>query len=202
VSSATHKVRLGLSTGAGGPPLDRDGDSRELAELAARPRDPEAIRQLLEAIGPSVRRVCRAVLGSGHPDLEDIVQECLIEILRALPQYRFEGQIGHYTNRIALRFAIAARQRRRNREQRTRDLAVQESVRGASGQEDTMPDLCFVRGIIDELPTVQAEAVVMRMVLGYSLEEIAAATNVSVNTSKSRLRVAKEYLRKRLEGEA
>jgi DNA-directed RNA polymerase specialized sigma24 family protein len=38
--------------------------------------------------------------------------------------------------------------------------------------------------------------------LGYSVEEIAVATHVSVNTSKSRLRVAKEYLRRRLDAEA
>ena len=41
----------------------------------------------------------------------------------------------------------------------------------------------------------------MRMVLGCSVEEIAAATQVPVNTTKSRLRLAKNYLRGRLDGE-
>jgi RNA polymerase sigma-70 factor (ECF subfamily) len=41
----------------------------------------------------------------------------------------------------------------------------------------------------------------MRMVLGFSVEEIAVATQVPVNTTKSRLRLAKDYLRRRLDGE-
>lgn len=200
-----HDNRAGLTapTGVGSPLLDGDGpDLTALTVVAARTRDPASVRQFLEAIAPSVRSVCRAVLGGGHADLEDIIQECLIEILRALPKYRFEGTIVHYTNRIALRSAIAARKRGRNREQRARTLADQESANTTSGRQDTLPDLWFLRRIIDELSTVQAETVVMRMVLGYSVEEIAVATQVSVNTSKSRLRVAKEYLRRRLEGEA
>ena len=160
-----------------------------------------ALRRFLEGIAPSVRGVCRAVLGPKHAELEDIIQECLIKILRALPSYRFEGSIVHYTNRIVLRAAIAGRQRGRNREQRDRALAEQGTANSTSGQE-SLPDLWFARTLIDELSTVQAEVVVMRMVLGYSVEEIAAETGVSVNTAKSRLRVAKEHLRRRLGGEA
>lgn len=164
-------------------------------------RDPAAVRRLLEKIAPSVRRVCRAVLGPGHPDLEDIIQDCLIDILRALPKYRFEGTLVHYTNRIALRASIAARKRGRSRERRVRALADQ-GAGDPMGRQESPPDLWVLRAVIDELSAVQAEAIVMRIVLGYSVEEIAVATRVSVNTSKSRLRVAKEYLRRRLGGEA
>jgi RNA polymerase sigma-70 factor (ECF subfamily) len=48
---------------------------------------------------------------------------------------------------------------------------------------------------------VQAETILMRMVLGCSVEEIAVATQVPVNTTKSRLRLAKDFLRRRLDGE-
>jgi len=174
----------------------------ELAENAVRTGEPAAVRRFLEGIAPSVRGVCRAVMGTGHADLEDAIQECLIEILRALPKYRFEGTIVGYASRIALRCSIAARKRGRSREQRARLLADLEAVTATSGTHDAGPGLWFLCDIIDELPKVQAEAVVMRMVLGYSVEEIAVATHVPVNTSKSRLRVAKEYLRRRLDGEA
>ena len=202
-SAHNNRAALGVPTMVGNPLLNGgESDLTAITTLAMRTRDPACVRQFLEAVAPSVRKVCRAVLGSSHADLEDIIQECLIEILRALPKYRFEGTIVHYTNRIALRSAIAARKRGRSQEQRARALAEQESANILSGMQDTLPDLWFLRGIIDELSTVQAEVVVMRMVLGYSVEEIAAATQVSVNTSKSRLRVAKEYLRRRLDGEA
>jgi len=203
--SAYHKADLTVEIGttAGERASDPRGDDQltNLATLATRTKDPVLVRRFLEGIAPSVRGVCRAVLGPRHVELEDIVQECLIKILRALPSYRFEGSIVHYTNRIALRAAIAGRQRGRNREQRDRALVEQGTGNSTSGQ-DSLPGLWFLRTLIDELPTVQAEVVVMRMVLGYSVEEIAVATGVSVNTAKSRLRVAKEHLRQRLGGEA
>lgn len=191
------------------PPIDAAGamgasasELTALTEHAVRTRDPATVRRFLEGIAPAVRGVCRAVMGPRHADLEDAVQECLIEILRALPKYRFEGTIVGYASRIALRCSIAARKRGRNREQRARQLAELEAVNATCARQEVGPGLWFLYDIIDELPKVQAEAVVMRMVLGYSVEEVAVATQVSVNTSKSRLRVAKEYLRRRLGGEA
>lgn len=166
--------------------------------LQAKTREPAAIRQFLQAIAPSVRGVCRAALGAGHPDLEDTVQDCLIDILRALPNYRSEGKIEHYTNRITLRNAIAARKRGRNHERRLRALAAERPAVGVAGRQESLPDLWFLREVLDELSTVQAEAVMMRIVLGYSVEEMAVAMQVSVNTSKSRLRSAKEHMRHRL----
>lgn len=178
----------------------RESDLTALA-LAARTRDPALMRTFLEAIAPSVRNVCRGVLGAAHLDLEDTVQECLIEILRALPKYRVEGAIVHYTNRIALRASIAARKRARNRDQRLRALAEQTFAPNLAEGDDSLRDLWLVREIIDELSAVQAETVLMRMVLGCSVEETAAATQVPVNTTKSRLRLAKDYLRRRLDEE-
>jgi RNA polymerase sigma-70 factor (ECF subfamily) len=180
---------------------ERSESDLTMLALAARTRDPTAMRMFLEAIAPSVRNVCRGVLGAGHGDLEDTVQECLIDILRALPKYRVEGAIVHYTNRIALRASIAARKRARSREQRLSALAEQTSLPNLAGSDDTLPNLWLVRGIIDELSSVQAETVLMRMVLGCSVEETAVATQVPVNTVKSRLRLAKDYMRSRLDGE-
>ena len=180
---------------------ERDESDPTALALAARSRDPAAMRTFLEAIAPSVRSVCRGVLGAGHVDLEDTVQECLIEILRALPKYRVEGAIVHYTNRIALRASIAARKRARSREQRLRVLAEQASAPNLAEGDNSLRDLWLVRKIIDELSDVQAETVLMRMVLGCSVEETAAATQVPVNTTKSRLRLAKDYLRRRLDEE-
>ena len=192
--SSPGEVRGGTSDG--------DGTDLTALALAARTRDPAAMRRFLDALAPSVRTVCRGVLGASHVDLEDTIQDCLLAILRALPKYRLEGAVLHYTNRIALRHSIAVRKRGRYHEQRVRDLVSQVPTSATSGREDSLPDLWFLRDIIDELPEVQAEAILMRMVFGYSMEEMAIATQVSVNTCKSRLRVGKDYLRVRLEQEA
>jgi RNA polymerase sigma-70 factor (ECF subfamily) len=58
-----------------------------------------------------------------------------------------------------------------------------------------------VRELLDELPEEQAEALAMRFMLGSSLEEVAQASGVPVNTVRSRVRLAKDAILKRLAGE-
>jgi DNA-directed RNA polymerase specialized sigma24 family protein len=51
---------------------------------------------------------------------------------------------------------------------------------------------------LDELPPAQSEVLALHIVLGYSVEETAAATSVPVNTVRSRLRAALAALRSRV----
>ena len=59
-----------------------------------------------------------------------------------------------------------------------------------------------MRDLIRRVRPVQAETLVMRVVLGFTVEEIALATEVSVNTVKTRLRLGKSALRKLLAAHA
>ena len=88
------------------------------AQLDARARaalggDASALRDFLRAVAPIVRRVCRGVMGRDNPELEDAIQDCLIDVARSLPQFRFEGSAGHYVTKIAMRRDIAVRDRAR-----------------------------------------------------------------------------------------
>jgi RNA polymerase sigma-70 factor (ECF subfamily) len=58
-----------------------------------------------------------------------------------------------------------------------------------------------MRELLAELPPEQAEALAMRVVLGWSLEEIAVQSRAPLNTVRSRLRLAKESLRKTIESQ-
>jgi RNA polymerase sigma-70 factor (ECF subfamily) len=53
--------------------------------------------------------------------------------------------------------------------------------------------------LLDELPEPQAEALVLRVAWGLSMQEVADATGAPLNTVRSRLRLAKEALARRLE---
>ena len=55
-----------------------------------------------------------------------------------------------------------------------------------------------MRDLIRRLRPIQAETLVLRAVLGFSMEEIASLTEVSVNTVKTRLRLGKNALRRLL----
>jgi RNA polymerase sigma-70 factor (ECF subfamily) len=58
--------------------------------------------------------------------------------------------------------------------------------------------MALLRRLIVELPEEQAETLLLRVVLGHSVEEIAEETRTPLNTVKSRLRAARATLRERI----
>jgi RNA polymerase sigma-70 factor (ECF subfamily) len=181
-------------------PPAADTDQLNDRVRAALTGEPDAVRSFLRAVAPVIRRTCRGALGPGHPDLEDTVQDCLVEVMRALPKYRFEGSIVHYVTKLSLRRAISSRRRWTAR---TRHLRLLEDLQDTPPLADSVGDNFeqteMVRTLIRRLRRVQAETLVLRIVLGFSIEEIASITNAPVNTVKTRLRLGKNALRALLE---
>jgi RNA polymerase sigma-70 factor, ECF subfamily len=176
-----------------------------LADLAARAThgDEAAMRELLRSIATSLLAAVRAVVGRNAPDVEDIAQETMVAFVHALPAFRGECSVNHYVSRIAVRTAVAARKRRVVRENRADSLeddSTREVYAASPGEEAwAARRRAALRSLLDELPEVQAETFALRIALGYSMQEVAAATGAPVNTVRSRLRLAKEALRKRIE---
>jgi RNA polymerase sigma factor (sigma-70 family) len=170
---------------------------------AAQRGDRRALEELLGLLAqPLLRAVC-ALIGRDHPDVDDLVQDVLIDVASALPSFRGECTLLHFAIRIAARKATARRRRA-------------SSVRGFLARFETQEDkvrepvpspgevalaesrrrvLCE---LLADLPEEQAETMVLRALLGHSIEEIAAITRAPINTVRSRLRLAKDALRKRL----
>jgi RNA polymerase sigma-70 factor (ECF subfamily) len=186
----TVPTQEGAGTAAG------DG-LNQLAREALR-ADPFALRQFLKAIAPMVRSVCRGVMGRENPELEDTIQDCLIDVVRALPQFRFEADVSHYVTRITMRRAIAARQRARARSQQYAPVDPH-TLPVASFDAAMEARARLVRNMLDELSEAQSTVLRMRLMLGHSIGEIASLTGVSVNTVKTRLRLGKNQLRRWLE---
>src|SRR5690349_20652613 len=173
---------------------------------AARNHEPAAIEELLGLLSqPLLRAVC-ALLGRDHPEVDDLVQEVLIDVVAALPTFRGECTLLHFAIRIAARKAITARRRSvavrgwlERFEQGEQPLREPPRSPGELVlADDRRRVLCE---LLAELPEAQAETVVLRALLGHSLEETAAITRVPVNTVRSSLRLAKEALRRRLESD-
>ena len=177
-----------------------DVDALNRLARAALAGEPEASRPFLHAILPTIRRTCRGVLGPRHPDLEDAIQDCLIDTTRALPDYRFEGNLLHYITKISIRRAINSRRRRAAR---IRHLQLLEDLHQEPALADEnagqIEQAEAVRALIRQLRPIQAEALVLRVVLGHTVEEIASITNAPVNTVKTRLRLGKNTLRSLLD---
>ena len=175
----------------------------ELAALATR-GDRSAQRTLLVTVGPALLRVVRGVLGSGHPDVEDVLQEAMTAVHAALPAFRGECRVLHFACRVTVQTALAARRRAGYRQRITPATAPEELADAPSGElspgEAHRAAECrrALRHLLDELPEPQAEALALHIVLGHSVAETAAAQRVPLNTARSRLRTALASLRERV----
>lgn len=160
--------------------------------------DARATTELLRTLSPEIARVVRGVLGANSADVDDALQQSLVGLVHALPAFRGECSPAGYACRIAFRTAIALRKAAHRRRARHDDNAALEDVSVAVPDSD-LKRTNILRQLLAEIPEEQAEALTMRVVLGWSLEEIASSSGSPINTVRSRLRLAKEALRARIE---
>src|SRR5215831_16184932 len=170
----------------------------------------QQISEAIEREKPRLRNFIRKRVAD-ESDAEDVLQEVFYELVEA---YRLMKPVEQVT---AWLFRVA-----RNRIIDLFRLKTRESVqnRGAPGEEaaslrldevlpspDAGPEAAYVRAVLaeelddalDELPTEQRQVFLAHEVMGYSFQELADQTGVSINTLLSRKRYAVQYLRRRLQ---
>jgi RNA polymerase sigma-70 factor (ECF subfamily) len=180
-----------------------DANASMTLALAAAAGDTQATARLLEVVAPRIGRVVRVVLGSGHPEVEDVTQLALIGFTQALSAFRGDCLPAHYASRIAVRTAVHARRRFRAMRARFDDASEVEAINAITPYDDAAAEhrKGLLRELLAEIPAEQAEALALKVALGWSLEEIASASDAPVNTIRSRLRLAKEALRRKIESD-
>jgi RNA polymerase sigma-70 factor (ECF subfamily) len=168
----------------------------ELARRAAS-GDRAAQRALFLAQRTNVHRVLFRILGSNR-DLEDLLQDSFIEILRALPAFRGDSSLARWCQTIATRVAYLAISRRRPP---AIELALVEDI--IAGGAD-LARLVQVRqaarrlyAALDQIEPKQRIAFALAVIDGKSLAEVAALTESSVVAIKTRVwRARRELLRR------
>src|SRR6201987_3720332 len=153
----------------------------------------DQFEQLAGELRPKLHRYCARMTGSAV-DGEDIVQDALIKALAALPNTGVlanpEGWLFRIAHNTALDFL---RRRARNPMMLDHEALDMIAAPGSSDQnhEITATSLrTFMR-----LPTLQRSAVILKDVLGPSLEEVASITGVSEAAAKSALQRGRTRLR-------
>ena len=174
--------------------------------LRAQQGEPDAVAQIVAELAPGVLRALTALLGRAHPDIEDLAQDVLLAVIAALPEFRGASTLLHFAVRIAARKSVLVRRRARSvlgwlesfwhgeHPLRQGPSTAHDEVRGERQR-------ALLRLLLSELPDAQAEALMLRVVCGHSIEEISVVTQTPFNTVRSRLRLAKEALRQRIEAE-
>lgn len=139
----------------------------------------DAVERLLAVVRPCVVRYCRARLRSADAatSADDVAQEVCLAVLRGLPGYRFEGRpFLAFVHGVAAHKVIDA-----HRAARCRGLPDGEGLDVAEpspGPEQLALHAELsgeLRRLLDELPEEQREILVLRVALGLSAGETAAA---------------------------
>lgn len=170
--------------------------SEQALMRAVASRDPVAERELVERMLGRVRR--RAyMLTRKLEDADDATQTAMLEILRSAGSYGGTGSLEGWCDRIVVRTTVRM-QRKRARQHSLVDGAVEpdaiEVAHDDPSQREAIPG--EVAQYLESLSDERRQALVLRHVLDYSIDDIAELTGVSRNTVKDRLRVAREQIRK------
>ena len=174
--------------------VDRLAEIELMRAVAA--HEPKAEAELVRRIIALVRARAR-VLTRSKADADDAAQSASVEILRSAPNYRGDGSLAGWCERITVRTTLRL-QRRQARVVAPIDMAVNPDDVSATAPEpilsETIPGGEVERYLL-ELSEDRHKALVLRHVLGHSVDEIAEQTGVSPNTVKDRLRMARKQVR-------
>jgi RNA polymerase sigma-70 factor (ECF subfamily) len=193
-----------VSLSVAGEPVSavRRPDELLLVAREAAKGSPTAVRTLVMHIGPAILMTVRKILGSTHPDVDDVAQDAVIALLDALATFRGESSVMTFAHRVALLTALAARRKNATRQKYLNVVALEQP---ADSHQASPQSLLLAKRrrevllrLLDDLPDTTAEALALHFVLGMTVEEIADVANAPENTIWSRLRLGKQALRKRL----
>ncbi len=167
--------RLGRPNAPDRPPARR----ADLAEAvrAARDGDEEAFRVLFRAVQPGLLRYLRVLVGGRAEDAEDIASETWLQIARDLPGFRGDADgFRGWAATIARNRAMDHLRRLRRRP--VADLPVEYLAELAAAEDTEGQVMAAVAtsdalALIASLPPDQAEAVLLRVVLGLDAESAA-----------------------------
>jgi RNA polymerase sigma-70 factor (ECF subfamily) len=153
----------------------------------------EQFEQLVGELRPKLHRYCARMTGSAV-DGEDIVQDALIKALSALPNVGVidnpEGWLFRIAHNTALDFL-----RRRARSLMMQNNEVLDMIAAPDSPDQDQDVATISLRTFMRLPALQRSAVILKDVLGHSLEEVASITGASEAAAKSALQRGRVRLR-------
>ena len=182
---------------------EQRGRLADLVEAIAAHQDRAAFAALFAHYAPRLKGYLLR-LGLGPAQAEDLAQEVMVTVWRKAGQFdRAQASVATWIYRIARNRRIDAFRREQRAVLDADDPGLQPSAEPApdAGLDATEREE-KVRAALAELPSEQVDLVRRAFYEGLSHRQIADVTGLALGTVKSRLRLAFQKLRIRLEGEA
>lgn len=171
-----------------------DGDLRLMLRVAAGER--AAQRALAARLSGRVRRVARTLLRD-PADADDAAQAALLDILKSAGNYKALGPLERWADRIVVHAAsLLARQRRRSLERIDHDASLDDIAELETEPLSTDELARPMTEYLDRIPEPIRMALVLRHTLGYSLDEIGVALEITANAAKKRVSRGHQAIRR------
>jgi RNA polymerase sigma-70 factor (ECF subfamily) len=195
-----HPASLPAKAASAPPPAEPVTAGRRTA--AETVPDAEAI---FRQHAPRLFSLARRMLGN-EADVEDVVQEVLLQVVRKLDSFRGEAELTTWLHRVAVNAALL--HRRKNAPRLARQVKVPlelvlERGQQPGGPQQDRPEQRVLQGetrwlieqAIDRLPEMYRDAFVLSDIEGLSNAEIQEVLGLSLAAVKSRLHRARLLLR-------
>jgi RNA polymerase sigma-70 factor, ECF subfamily len=160
---------------------------------------PPSFEQIVRAHGDALSRLAWGYAADAA-DHDDVLQDILVAIWRALPRFRGESSERTFIFRIAHNRGSTFVSRRRAHEPLAPDQSIADPRPGPDEELDRARRYARLTAAVRTLPAAQRQAVILRLE-GFSLQEIAALQDVTENNVSVRLTRARDRLRELLGGD-
>lgn len=169
----------------------------------AKKGDVEAFASLMQLYEKKIYNIAYRIMGS-REDAFDIAQEAMIKIFQSLYGFREQCTFGVWVYRLVVNACMDELRRRKRRKNVSLEALGENGVQIESS--GMTPDAAHeneqlkktIEKALDSLDAEYRAAVVLRDVQGFSYQEIARLTGVSLGTVKSRISRARGMLQKTL----
>ncbi|HZU73303.1 MAG TPA: RNA polymerase sigma factor [Acidimicrobiales bacterium] len=180
-----------------------------MAEAAAHPadkqllegcvaRDPDAVRQLLDAVAPIVYGFLYARVGGDQAVAEDLLQETLLEAVRSAAGYRGDAALSTWMCAIAKR-RLARHYDLERRQERARSGLAVVGEEGVDDLSEPVERHDRVIRALGRLSSLHRQVLVLKYLDERTVEEIATEVGRSRVQVQSLLQRARDALRRQME---
>jgi len=157
-----------------------------------------AYRELVIRYESQIASTIIGMLGKG-PEAEDIGQEVFIRFFKAIPGFRGESSVGTYLTRIAINLSLNEIKRRKRRKNIFIEKEVSELINYIDeNKPEVLEDKALINRAIQSLNPKFRSVLVLRLIDGYSTDEVAKILKIPMGTVLSRLSRAQEKLKEKL----
>lgn len=125
------------------------------------------------------------------PELDDLVQDSMLQIYRALPRFRHKSSLKTWALKISTR--TAKRHLGRNYKRAAMEVHQLPDLE-SPGDEQSRLELLQLAQFLNQIPDKQRQAFVLMDIMGQTAKEAAKAMGTFSNTASSRLRLARTAL--------